>query len=281
VIEEELETSRRRLGANLRSLRHNAKLSGRELAQRAGMSQSKISKLECAKLLPTREDLESIAVALRLDASTKADLLAHERRLHEQWTSTREVVELQRERQQLALEELERSASTVEVFTMTSFPSLLQTADYGEAVLRAARVWYSPDVLDDWLVLRMRRQSILFDLDRRFRFLVLESAFETVYGSASILQTQIDSLEAFVKRPNIELRVVRRGATQRRCATSNFSCLDREVAAVETPTGDFYLKDPEVVSVYASIFDDMWNDATEFTNVTSVASIDLRETQAC
>ncbi|MGH8886735.1 MAG: helix-turn-helix domain-containing protein, partial [Egibacteraceae bacterium] len=54
---ERYQREREELGSALRRLRKDADLTGVEAAKRAGMSQSKVSKIETANLLPSVDDV--------------------------------------------------------------------------------------------------------------------------------------------------------------------------------------------------------------------------------
>jgi transcriptional regulator with XRE-family HTH domain len=58
----------RALAESLRALRKAAKLSGERLAARCAMSQTKISRIETGRIIPTPEDVERILAALSAPA---------------------------------------------------------------------------------------------------------------------------------------------------------------------------------------------------------------------
>ncbi|MEV4455709.1 helix-turn-helix transcriptional regulator [Microbispora sp. NPDC049633] len=61
----------RELGELLRRLRKDAGLTGKELAQLAGVAQPTISRMETGRLLPTPETVEQVSAALNLDQQTR------------------------------------------------------------------------------------------------------------------------------------------------------------------------------------------------------------------
>ena len=69
------------LGAAIARLRKARKLTGVRLASGTGMSQSKISRIESGKALPTREEAERIARVLRLAEGETRRLVAEAERL--------------------------------------------------------------------------------------------------------------------------------------------------------------------------------------------------------
>jgi transcriptional regulator with XRE-family HTH domain len=69
------EQGRRHLAATLRALRKAAGLSGQRLAVRAAMSQSKVSRIESGRVLPTVIDVERIIKALDIPPDVTGELL--------------------------------------------------------------------------------------------------------------------------------------------------------------------------------------------------------------
>ncbi|MFJ7969118.1 helix-turn-helix domain-containing protein [Streptomyces sp. NPDC096324] len=62
------------LGARLRALRLDAGLPGAVLAQRAGVGQPTVSKVENGRMVPSRDVLDRLSGALGLDAAVVAEL---------------------------------------------------------------------------------------------------------------------------------------------------------------------------------------------------------------
>jgi transcriptional regulator with XRE-family HTH domain len=63
------------LGESLRAYRQQAKISGAELARRAGVSQPWISRIENGRFVPSASDVERIAKALDLTPEQTAELV--------------------------------------------------------------------------------------------------------------------------------------------------------------------------------------------------------------
>ncbi len=68
--------SRRRLAVGIRELRQRKLLSQRELAEKAGVSETTIVKLELGATKPQPRTLRKIAAALGIGAEEMADLVA-------------------------------------------------------------------------------------------------------------------------------------------------------------------------------------------------------------
>src|SRR6516162_11489049 len=73
---EELGQRKDELAGALREARKRAGLTGNRLAARCGISQSKISKIETGKVLPSATDVERMLTALGVGGERSADLMA-------------------------------------------------------------------------------------------------------------------------------------------------------------------------------------------------------------
>src|ERR1051325_6094914 len=83
--------ARERLSRELRRLRTEAKMTGTAAAKAAGMSQSKLSKIENGMLLPSVRDVERLVGALVAAEDTAFELVELAKLLHAE-VETRRVV---------------------------------------------------------------------------------------------------------------------------------------------------------------------------------------------
>ncbi|GAA0507460.1 helix-turn-helix transcriptional regulator [Saccharopolyspora thermophila] len=97
---------RKRLAESLRELRKAAGLSGERLAARASMSQSKISRIESGKALPTVVDVERLLKALDVPTEAANELLALARTANVDYSSWRSYARVGLWRKQAELKAL-------------------------------------------------------------------------------------------------------------------------------------------------------------------------------
>lgn len=98
--------NRRDLAQILRELRRAAGLSGERLAVRCVMSQSKISRIESGKIIPTVVDVQRILSALEVPAAEARDLLALARVANVEYASARALGRAGTWRRQIEIKEL-------------------------------------------------------------------------------------------------------------------------------------------------------------------------------
>jgi transcriptional regulator with XRE-family HTH domain len=196
-------TPRERLGRKLRDLRIRAGLSGDALATRAGMSQSKVSRVERGQSLP---NIVEVRVWARATAATRAEL-AEVAALLDQVattaTSWRILRQLGLAQKQFEIAELERQTLHVQTFQPTMIPGLLQTADYARRMfeMRMVEMAYEPGDVARAVAARLERQTVLYDTSKRFDFLLTDGALRWAD------QAQRDRLRSVATMPNVTIAV--------------------------------------------------------------------------
>jgi transcriptional regulator with XRE-family HTH domain len=231
--------ARATLGAALRGLRAREGLSGVALATRLGWPQSKVSRIETGRQLPTDDDISAWTGATGADADTVADLteqlrVARTEHVHRQ----RGADESGQPARQGSLMDLAGEASLIRNFEVGVVPALLQTADY-------ARVRLAEDTeisgmpngdLESALLLRFQQQQVLYDSTKHFEFVVVESVLRTLLCPVDVMRGQLDRLTALLDIGNIGFGVIPAGSRLPLAPRSGFVMFDDEVV-METWTG--------------------------------------------
>lgn len=254
---------RARLGERLRELRARRFRFGTGLATELGWQQSKVSKIESGRQVPSADDLAAWLVACGGDAeelSGLTDLLARAR------VEDRSFVDLWRlgriAADQRAIGELERRARMICDYTPSMVPALVQTAAYARAMLTTAG---GPALLhegDAWVgemvAERMQRQQLLYMPGRRVRLLMGEAALYVRFGSldesAAILAGQLDRLMTLFGLPNVEIGVLPFVLSSPVLPIAGFSLVD-DAAWTETLTTEREVYDPAHVELYSRAFE--------------------------
>ncbi len=248
------------LGTTLRDFRKRARLTGQQLASSASLSQPKISKIERGKVMPSPEDIEKIARALKLPSDIRSELVENASELAEYYRPWRAVhreglVGAQRE-----VQFTERMATQIRYFQAIVIPGLLQYRQYAREIMRRANISGKLD-LDEAVNVRMERQDLLHDGEREFRFVMLESALHTRYCSPEIMRVQLDLLLSEARLPNVSLGIVP-SSTELPCLVSTgFGIFDDSTIIIEMLHGETVLHDSENVSLYLDTFDTLEKSA--------------------
>lgn len=246
------------LGARLRRLREEARLTGKELAERLGWQPSKVSRIENARQTATAADVTAWAGAVDAAPQVRDELLAVAASL-----ARRQEFGRRRHRTGLAalqedMQALEARTTAFRVFEPGIVMALLQTAEYARSVFTTLRHLYrTPEEIDEAVRLRMRRQEILYDQSRRFRFLLPETALRHRMAPPEVMAGQLDRLLAVTGLPNVEFGVIPCDARCPRAPLNGFWIYDDGMVGVPTWTRWLVLNEAEEVACYASAFEEL------------------------
>ncbi|GHC83861.1 transcriptional regulator [Nocardiopsis terrae] len=247
--------ARKELASLLRTTRLDRGLSGQELADTLGWSQSKVSKIENRRTRPSQEDVRTWLETCRASAQVlhhgtglaESALVEsrHWRAVHSQGMASG----------QSGVQALEERSGTVRSFQPSLVPGLLQTAGYARQVLTAVDISGQGDT-PQAVAARMRRQEALYDADRRFEFTLTESALRWHPHGGEILPAQWDRLLSIATLSNVSLRVLPLHASFGHLQSNGFLLFenaDSPTVIVETFTRELLLTDPDEVDQYREI----------------------------
>ncbi|GLX03761.1 helix-turn-helix transcriptional regulator [Microbispora sp. NBRC 16548] len=245
------------LGAQLRRLRENARLSGKDLAERLRWQPSKVSRIENARQTATEDDVAAWGKAVDADPQAIDGLVRQAAGLLERQDSWR-----QRHRNGLAalqedVRDLEARTRLFRAFEPGVVIGLLQTTEYARHIFgKVRRVHESTDDVDDAIRVRMRRQEILYDPARRFRFVMPEAVLRYRLAPPDVMRGQLDRLIAVTTLPNVEFGLLPFEAQLPSALMNSFWIYDDCLVGVATRTRDLLLRDSEDVAFYAQAFEE-------------------------
>lgn len=247
---------RRRLMALLRDLRGHARLTGEELGNAVGWSQSKVSKIENGRTRPSADDITTWADATRATTEQRGELLelalavANEAR---SWSTAHEGGLARRQRE---IADVEASATHLRNFQPAIIPGLLQTAEYARRVLTMADVSGQREV-PAAVAARLDRQTALYKQDKKFEFVLTEGAVRWRPGPPELMHAQKDRLLSLLTLPNISVSVIpfdREATALYLNGFTIFDVPDDPAVLVETHSHELWLNDPGHLADYRRIF---------------------------
>jgi transcriptional regulator with XRE-family HTH domain len=248
----------RRLGLALRGLRRDAGLTGQQLAEQAGLSQSTASRIELGQAMPSRADLDGWARVTSASPEQQREL----RKLAEaaavetiSWSKAtrRGLPELQKD-----VRELEATSAAILNFQPTIVPGLLQTADYARRLVVSGYPSGRPDIAAA-VTARLDRQSILFDDARRLEFVIAEAALRWRLGPPQMMLAQLDRIASVATLPTVTIGIIPQAAVVAAWHIHGFAILDDRsdgspLVRVETLTTGLSISDADAVERYRQAF---------------------------
>jgi transcriptional regulator with XRE-family HTH domain len=248
-----LQQARQALGQQLRDLRKDAGLTGRDLADLAGWHSSKVSKIEYGKQTPSEGDIRTWC--LRTSAEQHIpDLIAAARNIESMYVEWRRTLSTGTRRRQSASRRLEANTKLMRWYEPVLVPGILHTAEYARDVMRQVIDFYEvPDDLDAGVAERMERQAVLYRGDHRFHFILAQQALMTMVGSIDTMIGQLDRLLAVMSLPRVAFGIIPSQA-EYQTPTNQFIIFDNRLVHVETVSAELSVNQPQEVAVYTKAF---------------------------
>jgi transcriptional regulator with XRE-family HTH domain len=247
------------VGRVLARMRHARGLTGAALAKAVGMSQPKISRIERGRGLPDPQDIGVLARALGASEQDAQGLMQRAERSHDRMTDWRTVSSTLASRQ-MDLANWERAATEIREFGAVFLPGLLQTSGYARAVLSIAQRLDIGGVSEssEAAVLaavseRLRRQQILADRSKTFRFLIAESTLQNHPCGPAEMLAQIDHLREVSRRHYVG--VLLNADTRDFPPMHGFFLIDDQVVVIDTYTTGLLSRGRKDTETHRRIFD--------------------------
>ncbi|GAA4858333.1 MULTISPECIES: helix-turn-helix domain-containing protein [Saccharopolyspora] len=199
---------RRRLGSELRRLRESAGRTHREVAAHLDCSQGKISQIELGRVPVRTSDIRLMAEffgagTAQLDALIDLAQDSKQRGWWQDYPSTALRPGLQ------TYLGLETAAAAVSSYGADPLPELLQTAEYGRALLAADAGQHGGGEAEERTEVLANRQHRLFGDDPLELWAVLdESALRRAVGGPAVMRRQLEHLVLLGYRRNVTIQVL-------------------------------------------------------------------------
>jgi len=253
-VTDNIHDAREALGARLRELRRTAGLTGRKLAQLSGWHETKVSKLEYARINPSDADIRAYCEHTG-SQNQLADLLATLHNIDAAYLEWRKVLGTGHKRRQQKSATLEAEAQFIRAYQTQIIPGLLQTAEYATALLRRLIEFYRmASDLDAGVSARMERQRVLYQRDHRFSFLLSEQALYSTVGDGDVMIGQLDRLTTLAGMPRMTIGIIPATAEVLTLSTS-FVMFDNRMVMVEGTAAELTITQPREVAIYGRAFD--------------------------
>lgn len=252
---------RKDLADTLHQLRKSAGLSGEHLAARCAISQSKISRIERGKTLPSVVDVERILTALDVPPDTARNLLELARIANVGYASWHSYASVGLWKRQTELKALTESSTVIRHFLPAMPSGLLQIPEYARLALTPVVSSAPGRDIDKAVAARISRQTVLGDGSRRFVFLLTEQAVRWPYATPQVMSRQCAHLAAAAARPNVDLAVIPLGTRVTQGPLNIFTVYDDRLVLAELFSGGVALRDPRDVSHHLDLFEFFYGHA--------------------
>jgi transcriptional regulator with XRE-family HTH domain len=235
----------------MRTLRRNAGITGVELARLVSVSQSRISRIETGHLVPQADEIDRLAVALRIDASTREALHDQARAARSSMRSWRTLHARGFAPHQQEIARWEQAATRIRIFQPNIVPGVLQTAEYARHAIELST---TDQDIPTAVAARMARQSILYERGRSFDFLITEGALRWRIAPTAVHVGQLHHLASLATLTNVSVGILPWRARVAAHQTTMFCLFDDASAYAELLNGEVATEDRQDVTQYVATF---------------------------
>ncbi|MFK0151214.1 helix-turn-helix domain-containing protein [Streptomyces sp. NPDC090493] len=203
-----VQEARGALAARLRELRLDAGITGKQLAQLAGWSVAKSSRIENAVTAPSDADIRTWCTACGAEDQAD-DLIAANRQADSMYLQWKRLQRTGMKQLAETSAKLYESTRLFRVYASHVVPGYLQTPGYATALMRTiAGFRGTPDDVADAVEVRMRRGRVIYEGDHRFATLIEENVLNHRIGDQDVMAGQLGSLIAAMNLPSMSLGVI-------------------------------------------------------------------------
>lgn len=252
---------RRRLAAELRHLRTNARLTVEDVASELQWPGSKVSRIENRQVGVSPRDLRKLLDLYQAgDQAYRDELLEMGRRATERgwWQSYSGLLPALGN-----LIGLEAEAASIRAYEPELIPGLLQTADYARAVIRAGYPGETTGQIDRRVEIRLERQEVLLRADPpppKVSVVLNEGVLARRVGGPEVMRAQLEYLMRERDRANIVIQVLPFSSGEHPAMVGPFTMLtfldpaDPGVVNVENALGALAMEQPEEIRGYEEVW---------------------------
>lgn len=252
------QAARERIAAQLRDIRLDAAISGHELSLRCGWSDSKSSRLEHAKAIPSDADIRAWCTACGTPRRA-ADLIAANREAEQLYVEWRRKHRSGLRRTQEELLPLHERTRVQRVYCSKVIPGFFQTTAYATALLGAiTRFQGTPDDVEAAVESRQKRGRALYEGDHRFVVLLEETVLRYRIGGRAVMAEQLVHLLEVLSLPSVALGVIPSSVDRLDMwPLEPFYVFDDQQVIVETLAAEIRITVPSEIQLYQRAFREM------------------------
>ena len=222
-----------------------------------------MSRLEHGKQTATTADVHAWTEALDVPELVRQELIDDLRSLRVEFASWRQQLRNGLAPRQRIGRLLDEGATALRAMQTALVPGLLQTPDYARAVFRLVAALHGPRDVEAAVHERLRRQELLYQPDRDFRFVLTEAALRARLCPPAVHRAQLDRLLVLSGLESVQLAVLPWTAELPKAPPHGFDLFDDRLVLVETVNAELAIREPEDVALYARLFEMFWDVALQ------------------
>jgi transcriptional regulator with XRE-family HTH domain len=251
------EAARKAFAEELRGLRKDAGLNGRQLAAMSGMHYTKVSRIENGGQNPSEDDIRAWCIACGV-ARRIPELIAAHREVEQMWTEHRRNLRAGLVHVQARDSDLYARTGLLRVYHSSTVPGILHTQAYSAAGLATVAVVHGRPVeeAEPAAAAKAKRQQLITAPTGRntYAFVIEAGALEHGFGGMDIMNRQLDFLIEVTRMPHVSLGIIPPLPDRPIRPGEDFYIFDTELVRSEMWTGTMATRRAEQIAFYVKIF---------------------------
>ena len=244
------------IGKTIRQLRSSKNITGVELARRAEMSQARISRLESGILRTSAKEIETVLNILDCPATIRQQILAVlQLSSFAPPSKYRPIINPSPG----SLYKRIAGSTCIRGFLYNTFPSILQTAAFRQALLKGWEL--SQSEFTRLMNENEKRQDFLWDGKHSFHFIVPEAALYNRLSSTQIHVGQLDRIDRISDLKQIKFGIIPMQAGLAAVEHSNFVVYDNNLVVIIYLAEEQNSSDPVAIAEHRRVFDELHQKA--------------------
>lgn len=253
---------RRRLSAELRTMREQIGMTSVEATKRLEWSGGRLTKMERGEWkLPNPRDIRDLCDLYGVTDERRRDYLitlARQGRERGWWHAYRDMLS----EEYTTYIGLEAGAATVFVVDLVVIPGLLQTEEYAHAVMLGGPAEITTEQIKRRVDLRVERQKLITRHDDPLRLWVVidEAALRREVGTPEVMRGQLVHICELAELARVTIQVIPFKAGAHAATSGAFSILefpepeDPDAVYVENPAGELFVELPAEVEIFHTAY---------------------------
>ncbi|GAA2020748.1 helix-turn-helix transcriptional regulator [Catenulispora yoronensis] len=242
------------LGQRLRTIRQEARITARALAEQAGWHETKCSHLQSGLRSPTEEDIRTWTRICGADNQAE-DLIATARNIEGMYVEWRRLQSAGLTRLQHRRVPLYEQTRAFKIYCSNFMPGFLQDPNYITALFMLFTQFHgSVNDVESAVAARVERSKILRHGDHTFAILVEESVLRYRIGGSETLLLQLTHLLRTMTLPSVVLGVIPETADRTMWPVESFTMFDDRTVSVELLGAQVTVTAPSDVDIYVRAF---------------------------
>ena len=248
------QAARDRIAAQLKQLRQDAEITGRELASRCGWHPAKASRIENGITPPAPADIKAWCDACGVPALAP-EIIAASRHAESMYSYFRRMHLAGMSAAQAQIVPLFDETTRFRAYSSNVLPGFFQTLDYAASILHMFAAFQgTPDDAEQAAAARVSRSQAIYRPRNTVAVLIEEHVLRHRVASNAVMADQLDYLLTVMSLPNVSLGVVPTEAPRTIWGLEAFLIFDDKRVNVETLTAAVNITSKTEISDYVRAF---------------------------